>query len=85
MWGDGDLNYDVTIQANIFVRTGGDEDHIAGAFFGASHEGMGGARSFASTSAPASPEPAGATTCRHPSAGLWSDGATPKLGSQEEE
>ena len=42
MWGDGDLNYDITVQGNVFARTGGDEGHITGAFFGASHAGMGG-------------------------------------------
>ena len=42
MWGDGDLNYDVTIQGNVFARIGGDEGRTTGAFFGASHEGMGG-------------------------------------------
>ncbi len=41
-WGDGDLNYDVTIQGNVFARTGGDEGYITGAFFGRSHAGMGG-------------------------------------------
>lgn len=42
MWGDGDLNYDVAIHGNVFARTGGDEGRITGAFFGASHAGMGG-------------------------------------------
>ena len=42
MWGDGDLNYDVAVRGNVFGRTGGDEGIVTGAFFGASHEGMGG-------------------------------------------
>ena len=42
MWGDGDLNYDIVVEGNVFARTGGDAGHITGAFFGASHEGMGG-------------------------------------------
>ena len=42
MWGDGDLNYDIAVEGNIFARTGGGDGHITGAFFGASHEGMGG-------------------------------------------
>ena len=42
MWGDGDLNYDVAVRGNVFARTGGDEGLVTGAFFGASHEGMGG-------------------------------------------
>ena len=42
MWGDGNLNFDISVDGNVFARTGGDEGHITGAFFGASHEGMGG-------------------------------------------
>ena len=42
MWGDGDLSYDITVEGNVFARTGGDDGQITGAFFGASHEGMGG-------------------------------------------
>ena len=42
LWGDGDLTYDIAVEGNIFARTGGDEGHITGAFFGAAHEGMGG-------------------------------------------
>ena len=42
MWGDGDLSYDVAVEGNVFARTGGDDGQITGAFFGASHEGMGG-------------------------------------------
>ena len=42
MWGDGDLNYDIAVEGNVFARTGGDDGQITGAFFGASHQGMGG-------------------------------------------
>ena len=42
MWGDGDLNYDVAVRGNVFNRTDGDEGLVTGAFFGASHDGMGG-------------------------------------------
>ena len=42
MWGDGDLSYDIAVEGNVFARTGGDDGQITGAFFGASHEGMGG-------------------------------------------
>ena len=42
MWGDGDLSYDIAVEGNVFARTGGDEGHVTGTFFGASHEGMGG-------------------------------------------
>ncbi|MDE0050021.1 MAG: hypothetical protein OXO52_09575 [Rhodospirillales bacterium] len=45
MWGDGDLSYDITVEGNVFARiapAGGDEGVISGAFFGASHDGMGG-------------------------------------------
>ena len=41
-WGDGDLNYDIAVEGNVFARTGGDDGHVTGAFFGASHEGVGG-------------------------------------------
>lgn len=44
-WGDGDLSYDIAVEGNVFARTaptGGDEGVISGAFFGASHDGMGG-------------------------------------------
>ena len=41
-WGDGDLEYAVGIQGNSFHRVGGDEGEVAGAFFGAAHEAMGG-------------------------------------------
>ena len=41
-WGDGDLEYSVEIRGNSFHRTGGDDGAVAGAFFGAAHEAMGG-------------------------------------------
>ena len=41
-WGDGDLEYAVEIQGNSFRRIGGDDGEVAGAFFGAAHEAMGG-------------------------------------------
>ena len=41
-WGDGDLGYSVEVQGNAFHRTGGDDGEVAGAFFGAAHEAMGG-------------------------------------------
>ena len=41
-WGDGDLEYSVEIRGNAFHRTGGDDGEVAGAFFGAAHEAMGG-------------------------------------------
>ena len=42
MWGDGDLKYFVGVRGNTFVRIGGDVGEVTGAFFSASHEGMGG-------------------------------------------
>ena len=42
LWGDGDLAYSIRVYRNSFVRTGGDEGTVRGAFFGSSHEGMGG-------------------------------------------
>ena len=41
-WGDGDLRYSVAIVGNTFRQTGGDDGILTGAFFGESHEGMGG-------------------------------------------
>ena len=42
MWHDGDLSYQVEVQGNAFIRTGGDAGTVTGAFFGPAHEGMGG-------------------------------------------
>ncbi len=47
VWGDGDLNYQIDINGNTFSRTGtrnvGDDDgEVTGAFFGRSHQAMGG-------------------------------------------
>lgn len=41
-WRDGHLNYRIAVQGNTFVQTGGDAGLVTGAFFGSSHEGMGG-------------------------------------------
>ncbi len=41
-WGDGDLGYAVQVRGNTFIRTGGDDGVVTGAFFGFRHEGMGG-------------------------------------------
>ena len=41
-WGDGDLNYTISVRGNLFGRTGGDEGRITGVFSGAAHEGMAG-------------------------------------------
>ena len=43
VWGDGDLAYRVRVRGNTFVQTGGDSGIVTGGFFGAAHEGMGGA------------------------------------------
>ena len=42
VWGDGDLQYLLNVQGNTFVRSGGDEGTVTGAFFGPVHEAMGG-------------------------------------------
>ena len=42
LWQDGDLGYALELRGNTFVQTGGDTGTVTGAFFGASHEGMGG-------------------------------------------
>ena len=41
-WNDGQLSYRISVRGNTFVQTGGDEGFVTGAFFGPSHEGMGG-------------------------------------------
>ena len=41
-WRDGRLGYQVTVRGNTFVQSGGDAGLVTGAFFGTSHEGMGG-------------------------------------------
>ena len=41
-WGDGDLGYAIGVRGNTFIQTGGDDGVVTGAFFGASHEVMGG-------------------------------------------
>ena len=42
IWGDGDLDYAISIRGNTFSQSGGDEGIVTGIFFEASHEGMGG-------------------------------------------
>ena len=42
VWQDGDLSYSIEVRGTTFVQTGGDAGTITGAFFGPSHEGMGG-------------------------------------------
>ena len=42
IWGDGDLAYSISVIGNTFKQTGGDDGILTGAFFGESHEGMGG-------------------------------------------
>ena len=41
-WLDGDLSFGIAVRGNTFVGTGGDAGTVTGAFFGESHEGMGG-------------------------------------------
>ncbi len=42
LWEDGDLHYLVQAHGNEFMRTGGDPGDVSGAFFGNSHQAMGG-------------------------------------------
>ena len=42
IWGDGDLAYSIAVNGNTFRQTGGDDGILTGAFFGTSHEAMGG-------------------------------------------
>ena len=41
-WGDGDLSYNLEVRGNTFTEIGGDDGVLTGAFFGESHEAMGG-------------------------------------------
>ena len=41
-WRAGRLSYRIGLRGNGFVQTGGDAGQVTGAFFGPSHEGMGG-------------------------------------------
>ena len=41
-WSTGDLSYDILVTGNTFRQTGGDDGTVTGAFFGESHEAMGG-------------------------------------------
>ena len=38
MWGDGDLEYSISVQGNYFFRTDGDNGTVSGSFFGGSHQ-----------------------------------------------
>lgn len=42
VWKTGGLEYNVVVQGNTFLNTDGDDGVVSGAFFGPSHEGMGG-------------------------------------------
>lgn len=41
-WNDGALGYSVEVRGNTFVRTGGDDGIVTGAFLGTEHQAMGG-------------------------------------------
>ena len=41
-WNDGALGYTIEVRGNTFVQTGGDDGEVTGAFFGATHQAMGG-------------------------------------------
>ena len=41
-WRDGQLGYRIAVRGNTFIQAGGDTGLVTGAFFGPSHEGMGG-------------------------------------------
>ena len=41
-WGDGDLQYLLSVRGNTFEQAGGDAGAVTGAFFGHAHEAMGG-------------------------------------------
>ena len=41
-WGDGDLQYLLSVHGNTFEQAGGDDGAVTGAFFGRGHEAMGG-------------------------------------------
>ena len=42
LWGDGDLQYLLSVRGNTFTQTGGDAGAVTGAFFGHDHGAMGG-------------------------------------------
>ena len=42
MWGDGDLNYSISVRDNTFRDAGGDLGRLTGTFMGINHEGAGG-------------------------------------------
>ena len=41
-WGDGDLNYRIAVNGQVFYETGGDAGKVTGTFFGAGQQRMGG-------------------------------------------
>ena len=41
-WGDGDLNYRIAVNGQVFYESGGDTGEVTGAFFGPSHNRVGG-------------------------------------------
>jgi len=41
-WGDGDLNYRIAVNGQVFYETGGDTGKVTGVFYGASHRKVGG-------------------------------------------
>ena len=41
-WGDGDLNYRIAVNGQVFYETGGDAGKVTGTFFGSHHNVMGG-------------------------------------------
>lgn len=42
LWGDGDLQYDITVRGNTFLRTGGDDGVVTGVFLDSFYGGMAG-------------------------------------------
>ena len=42
LWGNGNLQYDITVRGNTFAQTGGDGGVVTGVFVGVIHNGMGG-------------------------------------------
>lgn len=42
LWGDGDLQYLLSVRGNTFTQTGGDAGAVTGSFFGHDHGAMGG-------------------------------------------
>ena len=42
VWGDGSLDYDISVIGNFFRGIGGDDGSLSGTFYGQSHEGVAG-------------------------------------------